>query len=155
MFDFYDEYAEYEDVGSRFDDGEDFDFERRKRKFNDDIQSILRRKGGTAAKMKMYEPAEEKVDRFDYASHDYGYGHGGYGHYKVECCPLVLDPLAFCALIGLLAAATLFLQNVIISVLGRRRRKRRKRSELNEEASNLVTSGRDTHYKAALSIRDM
>lgn len=41
----------------------------------------------------------------------YGGGHGG-GH-KDDCCPLVVDPLALTALLGLLAAATVFLNNVI------------------------------------------
>ena len=53
--------------------------------------------------------------------------HSGYGHHhKKECCPLVIKPLVFLALLGSLAAATAFLNVLITMNLGRKRRRRRR-----------------------------
>lgn len=54
----------------------------------------------------------------------YGYGHHGHGHgYKLECCPLVVDPLTLAAILGFLAAATALLALVISASLGRRKKR--------------------------------
>ena len=80
---------------------------------------------------------------YGYDYHDDGYGHHGggghgadkygsytgYGHHghKKECCPLVVKPLVFLALLGSLAAATAFLNVLITMNIGRKRRRRRRR----------------------------
>lgn len=72
-----------------------------------------------------------------YGSHS-GYGghsgHGG-GGYKLQCCPLVVDPLTFTALLGAIAAGTFFLNMLItMNIMMRRRRKR------NQEQPHLLDS---------------
>ena len=60
-----------------------------------------------------------------YGSHS-GYGHESYDHH--DCCPLVVDPLILCALLGLIAAATYFLRIQItmnMNIVGRKRRRKR------------------------------
>ena len=57
-----------------------------------------------------------------------GYGHESYGHEHHDCCPLVVDPMTLCALLGLIAAATYFLRTAItmnMNIVGRKRRKKR------------------------------
>ena len=50
-----------------------------------------------------------------------GHGHGGYG--KLECCPLVVDPLTVAALLGTLGLATMILNALISASLGRRKKR--------------------------------
>ena len=62
--------------------------------------------------------------RSGYDYHDYGGQHnsyaspsgGGYGHHHHggDCCPLVVDPMTLCALLGSIALATYFLGNIVI-----------------------------------------
>ena len=62
-------------------------------------------------------------------SHHSGYG-DHYGAYSGggDCCPLVVDPLTYAALLGFLAAAVYFFQVLIeMSMLMMRRKRRRKR----------------------------
>ena len=58
-----------------------------------------------------------------------GYGHHhsghGYGHKKLECCELVVDPLTFATLLAGIIGGTAFLNVVVTMVLGRKRRRRR------------------------------
>ena len=86
---------------------------------------------------------EKDFDPYDYVERSYGshsgYGHhtgygshSGYGHHESydyhECCPLVIDPLILCALLGLIAAATYFLRIQItmnMNIVGRKRRRKR------------------------------
>ncbi len=63
-------------------------------------------------------------DRADHYGGHSGYGHG-HGH-KKECCPLVIKPLVFLALLGSIAAATAFFNILITMNLGRKRRRRRR-----------------------------
>ncbi len=80
-----------------------------------------------------------------YDSTGYGTSHSGYGSHgsssygkkKLECCPLVVDPLALTALLGFLAGATAFL-NVLITmnIMGKRRRRRSQREYGEETKSN-------------------
>ena len=56
--------------------------------------------------------------------HHSGYGHSDYGH-ESYCCPVVIDPLLFAALLAGIAGATAWLRPVIMMALGSRRRKRR------------------------------
>ena len=59
-----------------------------------------------------------------------GYGGGHYGSYSSfgDCCPLVVDPLTYFALLGFLGAAIYFFQVLIeMSMLMMRRKRRRKR----------------------------
>ena len=58
-----------------------------------------------------------------YGHHEsYGHESHGYGHY--DCCPLVVDPLTYLAILGFLAAATYLLETVVqMSMLGRRRKR--------------------------------
>ena len=61
-----------------------------------------------------------------------GYGHSGsYSSGHGDCCPLVVDPLAFSALLGFLAAAVYFFQVLIEMSMLMMRRKRRRKRELN------------------------
>ena len=63
-----------------------------------------------------------------------GYGsHGSFsgGGHGMDCCPLVVDPLTYAALIGFIGLATYFFREFIaMSMLMMARKKRRKR-ELN------------------------
>ena len=70
----------------------------------------------------------------DYSgSHSSGYSgdhHGSFSSHG-DCCPLVVDPLTYSALLAFLAAAVYFFQVLIeMSMLAMRRKRRRKR-ELN------------------------
>jgi len=56
---------------------------------------------------------------------------------KLECCELVVDPLAYSALVGLLFGATAFLNVAITMNITMRRRRRRKRSGGNSLAESL------------------
>ena len=61
-----------------------------------------------------------------------GYGHSGsYSSGHGDCCPLVVDPLTFSALLGFLAAAVYFFQVLIEMSMLMMRRKRRRKRELN------------------------
>ena len=42
-----------------------------------------------------------------------GHGHSGYGLKRVECCPLVVDPLTVISLLAAIGGATFFLNTVI------------------------------------------
>ena len=53
-----------------------------------------------------------------------GYGYGG------ECCPLVVDPLSWLALLAGIAVATFLLQQAIVANIGRRRRRDVREGEL-------------------------
>ncbi len=57
---------------------------------------------------------------------DHGGYSSGYGKKKIECCPLVVDPLTLLALLGSIAAATAFF-NVLITmnIVGKKRRRKR------------------------------
>lgn len=52
-----------------------------------------------------------------------GYGHSGHGGHKTECCPLVVDPLTFSAILGFLGLATALLNTLITTSLGRRKKR--------------------------------
>ena len=72
-----------------------------------------------------YHPGYEDYHDVGYSSYhnDHGAysGGGGYGH--SDCCPLVVDPLTYIALLSFLAIATYFLQQLIImSMLSRKKR---------------------------------
>ena len=61
-----------------------------------------------------------------------GYGHhGAYSSGYGDCCPPVVDPLAFAALLGFLALAVYFFNNLIAMSMLMMRRKRRRKRELN------------------------
>ena len=64
----------------------------------------------------------------DYSLKTFSGGHGSYSSGHGDCCPLVVDPLTYSALLGFLAAAVYFF-NVLIemSMLMMRRKRRRKR----------------------------
>ena len=44
-----------------------------------------------------------------------GEHHASYSSSGEECCPLVLDPLLLAALLGFIAAATYFLQSMLMN----------------------------------------
>ena len=78
-----------------------------------------------------------------------GFGHhGSYSSGHGDCCPLVIDPLTYAALLGFLAAAVYFF-NVLIemSMLMMRRRRRKKREfdshsiEVNETYESFLNEG--------------
>merc|ERR1712045_615012 len=74
------------------------------------------------------------------ASSTYGSGSdllGAFSSGGSDCCPPVVDPLTFIALLGFIAAATYFLQQQITMLLGRRRRKR----SYNERLQSYVMEG--------------
>ena len=76
----------------------------------------------------------------DRADH-YG-GHSGYGHgHKKECCPLVIKPLVFLALLGSIAAATAFFNILITMNLGRKRRRRRRSYDDGNSGSGSIGPG--------------
>ena len=58
----------------------------------------------------------------------------GYG----QCCPPVVDPYTWLALIGGIALATFFLQMAIVNIIGRKKRKRRRRRR-NDDWEELIT----------------
>ena len=57
------------------------------------------------------------------ASYSSGYG---------ECCPPVVDPYTWLALIGGIALATFFLQMAIVNIIGRKRKRRRRSDDWEE-----------------------
>ena len=73
-----------------------------------------------------------------------GYSDPGYSHsgsyssgYGDDCCPLVVDPLTYSALLGFLALATYFFERLIaMSMLMKKRRRR--------EINILVDKGKQT-----------
>ena len=68
----------------------------------------------------------------------------------MDCCPLVVDPLTYAALIGFIGLATYFFREFIaMSMLMMARKKRRKR-ELNLH-SNIVNETLDTFNEGKLS----
>lgn len=63
------------------------------------------------------DPLQTAASGYGYGHHEthhdsYGH-HGGYSSGYHDCCPLVVDPLTYAALLGFLAAATYLLQTVI------------------------------------------
>ena len=58
-------------------------------------------------------------DPYDYGGHDnhgyhdYSYGHHGHGGGYHDCCPLVVDPKAYIAMMAFMAAAVYFFQQLI------------------------------------------
>jgi uncharacterized membrane protein len=67
------------------------------------------------------------IDGYDSDSHSGGgYSTGGYSSGGgSECCPLVIDPLTLTAILGFIAAATFLLQQLIVmTIMGRKRKKR-------------------------------
>ena len=56
---------------------------------------------------------------------------------KDKCCPIVVDPLTFTALLGAIAAATAFLNTLITMNITKRRRKRAAVGAL-EEATGIT-----------------
>ena len=64
-----------------------------------------------------------RIDPYSAYSNTYG-SHSGSG-YSSNCCPQVVDPLTFAALVGFIGAAVYLLQTVIdMSALAGRRKKR-------------------------------
>ena len=71
------------------------------------------------------DPVRSKSDYYHSGYSDYhsGYGGGGGGHYSgsyghdLECCPLVVDPLTLIAILGGIAGATVFLNQVWNSLI--------------------------------------
>ena len=87
-----------------------------------------------------------------YGSHS-GYGHSSYDYHDDhhECCPLVIDPLVMCALLGFIAAATWFLRTAItmnMNIVGRKRR-RKKRSD-SENSITPITS-----HKLSIAVNNI
>ena len=85
-------------------------------------------------------------------SHNSGYGSDHYGSFSSggDCCPLVVDPLTYAALLGFLAAAVYFFQVLIeMSMLARKRRKKR---ELNFR-SNTVSQTFETLSAGKLHLK--
>ena len=84
----------------------------------------------------------DHYDRSDHYGHSGGgsYGHsGGYGH-KLQCCPLVVDPLTFTALLGAIVAGTAFL-NVLITMNIMAAGRRKRSAAQNQKSSNTTSSG--------------
>ncbi len=79
-----------------------------------------------------------------------GMGMNGQENHKAQCCPLVVDPLALIALMGLLMAATMLLEGVITMTLGRKKRRRRHEAEKSfvEEIQDLAQAGREKHFQS-------
>ena len=71
-------------------------------------------------------------------SSGYGSESSGYGS---DCCPPVVDPLTFTALLGFIGAATYFLQFTITMLLAKRRRKRSLKSGRPEHAFDYIDLG--------------
>ncbi len=63
-----------------------------------------------------------------------GSGHGH--HYPPECCPLVVDPLAFASLLASIVGGTVFLNTAITMNIGRKRRRRRRRKRKRRKRSS-------------------
>ena len=72
-------------------------------------------------------------------SHHSGYG-DHYGAYSGggDCCPLVVDPLTYAALLGFLAAAVYFFQVLIEMSMLMMRRKRRRKREFNFYSDTVI-----------------
>ena len=75
----------------------------------------------------------------DHKGHSgYGHsGHSGYGHHgkshKVDCCPIVVDPLVLTGILGAIAAGTAFFNTLITMNITKKRRRRRRREGVEEE----------------------
>ena len=67
----------------------------------------------------------------DYSLKTFSGGHGSYSSGHGDCCPLVVDPLTYSALLGFLAAAVYFFNVLIEMSMLMMRRKRRRKRELN------------------------
>ena len=69
-----------------------------------------------------------------------GYGGGHHGSYSSfgDCCPLVVDPLTYFALLGFLGAAVYFFQVLIEMSMLMMRRKRRRKRELNFYSDTVI-----------------
>ena len=76
--------------------------------------------------------------------HHHNDGYGGYGHHGGyhDCCPLVVNPLTYIALLSFLAAAVYLLREQIFmsNLMMAKRRKRRDLMHFDE----IITSGRLT-----------
>ena len=95
-------------------------------------------KGGHGERMVVNEEGPE-YSEYDYQYDDWDqfdnsdnrrtdYHYGDYGlHQRLECCPLVVDPLAVLSLLVAIAFATFFLNQLIQANIGRKRRKRKRR----------------------------
>ena len=70
-----------------------------------------------------------------------GYGSESSSGYGSDCCPPVVDPLTFTALLGFIGAATYFLQFTITMLLAKRRRKRSLKSGRPEHAFDYINLG--------------
>ena len=81
----------------------------------------------------------------DLASRGSGYAGDHYGSYSGggDCCPLVVDPLTYAALLGFLAAAVYFFQVLIEMSMLMMAKKRRRKRELNFR-SNTVSQTFET-----------
>ena len=104
----------------------------------------------------MYRPIQNKrlfmgkSEPLSAYSSGYGHsssGHGGYGShssgYGSDCCPLVVDPLTWLALLSFIGAATYLLNEVIaMSMLMMMRRRKRSRIMSFRELNDLIKSGR-------------
>jgi len=68
----------------------------------------------------------------------YGQGHSGYGFdKKIECCPLVVDPLTFVALLGGIFFGSFFLNVAITMNIDGARRIRRSQGKTSQETKHV------------------
>ena len=83
---------------------------------------------------------------YGHSSGGYGHSSGGYSHggYFDDCCPPVVDPLTFTALMSFLALATYFLRIRItmdLMMAGRKKRRSISRNSENSELEDILFAG--------------
>jgi len=87
-----------------------------------------------------YDAALTSIRRGGHSGYGHS-GHSGYGKKKLECCELVVDPLAFLSLLGGIAGGTAFL-NIAITMNITMRRRRRRGVRRSEEERTGIMQGR-------------
>lgn len=73
--------------------------------------------------MSFYSETSHDYSNYGSGGGGFSYGQGHHGH--LECCPLVVDPLTYIALVGGILAATFFSNQLItMNIMIRKRRRR-------------------------------
>ena len=92
------------------------------------VLDVLSDAGGSRASSKSGGYHSHHSSHSGYGSHHSGYGHHESSSVK-ECCELVVDPLTFAGLLGMIGLGTVFLNTAItMNIMGKKKRKRRSSS---------------------------
>ncbi len=83
-------------------------------------------------------------ERFRPPQYDQVGAHGGHGHRK--CCPHVVDPLGFVALLAAIPVVTFFLNMQITMFIGKKKRKRKKRQVFRSELKSFMVDYAENEF---------